>query len=227
MLKPALTIAILLAGIARAQQQQPSQAQTPAKPQVKINVINVCMPAKEDQAVINSALAVVPAKPSFSSDFEISRGHTTLKDEPDARYVRLRRDFVSESPLMTAQYSISSDSDNTIELLVLRMRDPKEFLEISIEDRVSSASATPGAVLSTDTPVSRVRIERLGKNSAGLAHCQEIDQSAYDPTFRRASEIMAQYRAAMGLRTTFRSDIAWLNPTPGAAAHKKQNAKKP
>jgi hypothetical protein len=226
-LKDALTIVLLLVGTAVAQQQQqPSPAQTPAKPQVKINVINVCTPGKEDQDVINAALAVVPAKPSFSSDFEISRGHTTLKDEPDARFVRLRRDFVSESPLMTAQYSISSDSDNTIEVLVLRMRDPKEFHEIAIEDRVSSASATPGAVLSTDTPVSRVRIERLGKNSAGLAHCQEIDQSAYDPIFRRASEIMAQYRAAMGLRTTFRSDIAWLNPTPGAA-HKKQSTKKP
>ncbi|HET9839100.1 MAG TPA: hypothetical protein VFR84_12750, partial [Candidatus Angelobacter sp.] len=96
-----------------------------------------------------------------------------------------------------------------------------------IEDRVSSASATPAAVLSVDTPVSRVRIERLGKNAAGLTRCQEIDQSAYDPVFLRASEIMAQYRAAMGLRTVFRSDIAWLNAPPGAAARKKQSAKKP
>ena len=227
MLRHALTIAILLGGTASAQQQQASPAQTPAKPQVKINVINVCTPGKDDQDVINLALAVVPAKPSFSTDFEISRGHTTLKDQPDARYVRLRRDYVSESPLMTAQYSISSDSDNTVEILVLRVRDPKEFHEIAIEDRVSSASATPVTVLSTDTPVSRVRIERLGKSSAGLARCQEIDQSLYDPIFRRASEIMAQYRAAMGLRTTFRSDVAWLTASPSGTAHKKQTAKKP
>jgi hypothetical protein len=231
-LKHALTIAILLAGTAYAQQQeqqQPSPAAQPGnKPQVKINVINVCAPGKDDQDVINAALAAVPVKPAFSADFEISRGHTTLQDAPDAKFVRLRRDFVAESPLMTAQYSISTDSRNTTELLVLRMRDPKEFHEIAIEDRVSAGAATPMTVLSADTPASRVRIERLGKSSAGLTRCQEIDQGAYEPVFRRASEIMAQYRAALGLRTAFRSDIAWLNAAPGSgAAQKKQSAKKP
>jgi hypothetical protein len=225
-LKHAMRMAILLAGAACAQQAQPSPAQ---KPQVKINVINVCTPGKEDQEILSSALAAVPARLAFSTDFEISRGHTTLKDEPDANFVRLRRDFAAESPLMTAQYSISTDSANTIETLVLRTRDPKEFYEISFEDRVSAGSATAQAVLSVDTPVSRVRIERLGKNAAGLTRCQEIDQSAYEPVFRRASEIMAQYRAAMGLRTVFRSDIAWLNSPRGGGAgtHKRQSAKKP
>ena len=229
MLKHALTIAILL-GCAPcgAQQPEPSPAQTPEKPQVKINLMNVCTPGKEDQEVISKALGVVPAKPAFDADFEISRGHTTLKDAPDSRFVRLRRDFVSESPLMTAQYSMSTDANNTIETLVLRMRDPKEFLEIVMEDRVTAGAAAPTTVLSTDTPPSRVRIERLGKSAAGLTRCQEIDQSAYEATFRRASEIMAEYRAALGLRTTFRSDIAWLNPKSGGSGpQKKQSAKKP
>jgi hypothetical protein len=231
-LKNALIITILLAGAAcSAQQQEPSLSQQSQqsgnKPQVKINVMNVCTPGKEDLEVINGALAAVPAKPAFSADFEIARGHTTMKDAPDSRFVRLRRDFVPESPLMTAQYSISTDSGNTIETLVLRMRDPKEFYEIVMEDRVSTGAATPATVLSTDTPASRVRIERLGKNALGLTRCQEVDQSAYEPVFQRASEIMAQYRAALGLRTAFRSDIAWLNSTPGAgAAHKKQSVKK-
>jgi len=233
-LKHALTIAILLAGAAQAQQQEPTPAQpdqTPqsqGKPQVKINYLNVCTPGKDDQEVINSALAAIPAKPAFTADFEIARGHTTMKDAPDSRFVRLRRDFAAESPLMTAQYSISTDSTNTIELLVLRMRDPKEFHEIAIEDRVSAGAATPAAVLSVDTPASRVRIERLGKSSAGLTRCQETEQSAYEPVFQRASEIMAQYRAALGLRTTFKSDIAWLNAAPGAgAARQKRSVKKP
>jgi hypothetical protein len=235
-LKHALTIVILLAGAAQAQQQEPAAAQPQSspgqqsgnKPQVKINYMNVCTPGKDDQEVINSALAAVPAKPAFTADFEIARGHTTMKDAPDSRFVRLRRDFAAESPLMTAQYSISTDSTNTIELLVLRTRDPKEFHEIAIEDRVSAGAAAPATVLSVDTPASRVRIERLGKSSAGLTRCQETDQSAYEPVFQRASEIMAQYRAALGLRTTFKSDIAWLNAAPGAgAAPKKHSAKKP
>lgn len=213
-------------------QQAPSPVQIAPEqqgnqPQVKINVMNVCTPGKEDQDLINHALAVVPSKPSFSGDFEISRGHTTLRKAPDANFVRLRRDYAPESPLMTAQYSISADSNDTVELLVLRMRDPKEFLEIVLEDRVSATAAAPAAVLSTDTPISRVRIERLGKNAAGLTRCQETDQSAYEPVFRRASEIMAQYRAALGLRTTFRSDIDWLNSRPGSTGpRKKQAAKK-
>ena len=234
MLKHALNIAILLAGMAVAPAQQtPSPTQTPAEqpgkqPQVKINLMNVCTPGKEDQDLINSALGAVPAKPAFSPDFEISRGHTTFKAAPDAKFVRLRRDFVAESPLMTAQYSISTDATNTTELLVFRARDPKEYYEVAIEDRVSAGAATPAAILSVDTPASRVRIERLGKNAVGLSRCQEIDQSLYEPAFRRASEIMAQYRAALGLRTSFRSDIAWLNASPGdATTHKKQSAKKP
>jgi len=238
-LKHTLTIAILLAGAAcAAQDQQPSPAQQPElspaqqqpgnKPQVKINYLNVCTPGKEDQVVINGALAAIPAKPAFSPDFEIARGHTTMKDAPDSKFVRLRRDFSPESPLMTAQYSISTDSTNTIELLVLRMRDPKEFHEIAIEDRVSAGAAAPATVISVDTPVSRVRIERLGKSSAGLSRCQETDQSAYEPVFRHASEIMAHYRAALGLRTAFRADIAWLNSAPTAVTErKKQTARKP
>jgi hypothetical protein len=55
-----------------------------------------------------------------------------------------------------------------------------------------------------------VRIERLGKSSVVLARCEGADQNAYEPLFQRASELMTQYRRALGLRTTFHSDIAWL-----------------
>jgi hypothetical protein len=229
-LKRALSIAILLAGAARAQQQQPTPQPSEPKPQVKVNYLNVCAPGKEEQEIINAALAAVQGKPVFSSDFEVSRGRTTLKDAPDAKFVRLRRDFNADSPLITAQYSMSTDSTNTIEILVVRPRDPKDFLEIMMEARVTAAAATPVAVLAVDTPAMRVRIERLGKSSAALVRCPEADQSAYDPVFRQASEIMARYRAALGLRTEFRSDIAWLNPaakSTGAAHRQKQPSGKP
>jgi hypothetical protein len=219
----AFSIAILLAAAALAAQQQP-QSPTPtpeSKPQVKVNYLNVCTPGAEEQAILNGALAAVQAKPAFSIDFEISRGRTSLKDAPDAKFVRLRRDFAQESPLLTAQYSMSTDSTNTIEILVLRAREPKDFLEVVMEDRVSAGAASPIAVLSVDTPASRVRIERLNKSSAVLSRCQEVDQSAYEPVFRQASEIMAQYRAALGLRTTFRSDISWLNPSGNTGGTKK------
>ncbi|HEX4602456.1 MAG TPA: hypothetical protein VH724_00540 [Candidatus Angelobacter sp.] len=231
MFRYALTILFLLAAACMAQQAQaPAPQQTPvpqpapspqppaSKPQVKVNYLNVCTPGADEQAVINGALKAVEPKPAFSTDFEISRGRTTLKDAPDARYVRLRRDFAPESPLLTAQYSMSTDATNTIEILVLRPRDAKDFLEVVMENRVTANAAAPLAVLQVDTPTSRVRIERLNKSSAVLARCQDVDQSAYDPMFRQASDIMAQYRAALGLRTAFRSDIAWLNPSPSKAA---------
>ena len=224
MFRHGLIILFLLAAACMAQQNQtPAPQQTPVpqqpdgKPQVKVNYLNVCTPGTDELAVISNALTAVQPKPAFSTDFEISRGRTTLKDAPDARYVRLRRDFAPESPLLTAQYSMSTDATNTIEILVLRPRDPKDFLEVVMENRVTAGAAAPLAVLQVDTPTSRVRIERLNKSSAVLARCQEVDQSAYDPMFLQASDIMAQYRAALGLRTAFRSDIAWLSPPAKAA----------
>ena len=226
MFRIALTAVFLLAA-AVAQDQQPPAAQpaTPSpaapaqegKPQVKVNYLNVCTPGTDEETIIKGALAAVQAKPAFSEDFELSRGRTSLKDAPDAKYVRLRRDFAAESPLLTAQYSMSTDATNTVEILVLRPRDPKDFLQVVMEARVSAGAAKPLSLLQVDTPTSRVRIERFNKSSAVLTRCPEVDQSAYEPVFHQASEIMAQYRAALGLRTAFRSDIAWLNPAARAA----------
>jgi hypothetical protein len=55
-----------------------------------------------------------------------------------------------------------------------------------------------------------VRIERLGKGAVALAPCKDVDQSAYEPLFKQAAEIMARYRGALGMRSAFRSDIEWL-----------------
>jgi hypothetical protein len=188
-----------------------AKGQQAPQTQVKPNDRSVCTPSTEERTVISSALAAVSDKPVFAEDFEIARGVVTLRDAPASRFVRLRREFNSQSSLLTVQYSMSTDENATIELLVFRLRDPKEFHEVLMEDRVSAGSASPLSVVARDTPVTRIRIERLGKNSVSLSRCTESDQSSYEEIFKRASEIMAQYRAALGLRTTFRSDIVWLS----------------
>jgi hypothetical protein len=203
-------------------QQEPKQP-SPG-PQVKLNVLNVCTPSAEEQAEIRNALAKVPAKPAFVRDFEVSRGRATMKDSPDAKFVRYRRDLAPESALLAAQYSMSTDDASTVETLVLRMRDPKEFHELSFEDRVSAGAVSPVSLLTVDTPVSRIRLERISKSSIVLARCEGVDQSAYEPLFRQASEIMAHYRKALELGNTLRADIAWIGSTtkPNAANHPAQ-----
>lgn len=128
--------------------------------------------------------------------------------------------------MMTAQYSMSIDEKTMIETLVLRMRDPKEFHELSIEDRVSASAASPLAVVATDTPAARIRIERLGKSSVVLARCEGADQNVYEPLFKQASDLMAHYRAALGLRTAFRADIAWL-ASPAKSGNTTSSHKQP
>jgi hypothetical protein len=215
---------VLFSAAAGWAQQEP--AQPVPKPQVRVNYLNVCAPNQEEQLVIRYALSKVPVKPAFAADFEVSRGRATLKDAPVSKFVRLRRDFPPESPFMTAQYSMSTDPKTTIETFVARARDPKEFHEISIEDRISADAASPVAVVAADTPAERVRVERLGKSSVVLARCQGADQTEYEPLFRQASDIMAQYRQALGLRSAFRSDILWLAPEHKATAHDGQPPKK-
>jgi len=208
-------VLIFSCAIVASAQQEP--AQPGAKPQIKVNYLNVCAPSPEEQAILKAAMVKVQIKPQFARDFEISRGEATLKDAPDSKFVRLRRDFVAESPLMTAQYSISSDSSSTIETMVLRMRDYKEFHEVALEDRASAGAAPPAAMLAVDTPVTRIRVERLGKSSVVLTRCQNADQNAYEPLFRQASELMAQYRKALDLNAMIRSEIAWLSGTGHSA----------
>jgi len=45
-------------------------------------MLNVCTPSAEEQKEIASALARVPKQPLFGSDFEVSRGRSTLTDMP-------------------------------------------------------------------------------------------------------------------------------------------------
>ena len=221
----ALSIGVVPVAPAAAQQSQsPSQ-----QPPVKVNVLNVCAPSADEQKELSAALTKVPGKPAFGSDFEVSRGRSTLDPNTpipgmqplpagavsSADWVRIRREFSEAALFSNVQYSFSVDSKNMVETLVLRVRDPKDLMQVSIEDSASAvASAT--AMLASTTPVSRVRLERFGKASVALARCSgdegtpATDQSAYEPIFHAASSIMERYRDALNARKMVPEELARL-----------------
>jgi len=113
----------------------------------------------------------------------------------------------------------------------LRVRDPKDLMQISIEDS-ASAVASASAMLSTSTPVSRVKLERFGKSSVVLARCSgtegnpATDQTVYEPIFHAASSIMERYREALGARKLVTQELTRLGV--GTAPKKSvESTKKP
>jgi hypothetical protein len=113
---------------------------------------------------------------------------------------------------------------------VLHVRDPKDLIQVSLEDSASSV-ASADAMLSTNTPVSRIRLERFGKSSIALARCAAtengtpIDQSAYEPLFRSASDVLAGYRGLLGARVIVPEELAKVAPGSKPASTPKPTAK--
>jgi hypothetical protein len=228
---------LVVAALASAQQQPP----------VKVNVLNVCKPSPDEQKELTSALSKVPGKPVFSKDYEVSRGHSTLDQSTPipgmaplppgavsaADWVRVRREFPDATLFSNVQYSFSVDATNMVETLVLRVRDPKDLMQISIEDSASTV-ASAAAMLSSSTPVSRVKLERFGKASVALARCSggegtpATDQSAFEPILHDASSIMERYRDALGARKIVTQELARLDggSSTGAPAKTGSGSKK-
>jgi hypothetical protein len=238
--------ALLLSLPVLAQQSPESSAQ----PQVKVNVLNVCTPSTEEQKEIAAALARIPKQPLFGSDFEISHGVSTLTDAPNflqpgqsteisdepsvARYVRIRREFSVQALFSSVQYSFSDDGHNMVETLVMHVRDPKDLIQVSMEDSASAIGSVTNMV-AANTPVSRIRLERFGKSSIALARCNASEngpapnQTVYEPLFRSGSEVLAGYRRLLGVKRTVPAELAQIpgsKPSPEAkpakAASKKQ-----
>jgi hypothetical protein len=222
-------------------------AETPStQPQVKVNMLNVCTPSAEEQKEIAAALARVPKQPLFSLDFEISHGRSTLAEPPNflqpgkgaqmsdepsvASYVRIRREFSVQALFASVQYSFSNDGQNMIETLVLHVRDPKDLIQVSMEDSASAISSAE-AMVAANTPASRIRLERFGKSSIALARCPGSengpppDQSAYEPLFRSASEVLANYRSLLGVRRTVPAELAQIPPASTPTTAKPKSAK--
>jgi hypothetical protein len=84
-------------------------------------------------------------------------------------------------------------------------------------------------MLGTNTPASRVKLERFGKSSIVLARCSAApdqpvpDQSAYEPLFRAASSVLSAYRDALGARRTIPAELVRVSegvaPRSKAVAH--------
>ena len=234
-----LLLALITPRPAAAQDQSASPPQT--QPQVKVNVLNVCTPSAEEQKEIAAALARVPKQPLFSADFEVSRGRSTLTDMPAmlaageaghvagepsvAGYVRIRREFSVQALFSSVQYSFSNDGANMIETLVLHVRDPKDLIMVSIEDSASAVTSTE-AMLTANTPASRVRLERFGKSSVALARCSASenghapDQTAYEPLFRSASDVLTNYRGLLGVKTLVPEELAKITASKPKPASK-------
>jgi hypothetical protein len=213
------------------------------QPQVKVNVLNVCSPSAEDQKELSAALAKVPGKPVFGTDYEVARGHSTLDQTATipgmqplpagaasaANWVRVRREFPASAPFSNVQYSFSVDATNMVETLVLRVREPKDLMQVSIEDSASAVTSA-AAMVTSNTPVSRVKLERFGKASVVLARCSggdgnpAADQSAFEPIFRAASSVMSHYRDLLGARRLVPQELARLGA--GGAAKPAAGSKK-
>jgi hypothetical protein len=225
--------------------QQPSDSQA-AQPQVKVNMLNVCTPSAEEQKEIAAALARVPKQPLFSADFEISHGRSTLSEPPNflqpgsgthvtddpsvADYVRIRHEFSVQALFSTVQYSFSNDGRNMVETLVLHVREPKDLIQVSMEDSASSVTS-PESMVAANTPASRIRLERFGKSSIALARCNGSengpipDQSAYEPLFRSASEVLANYRRLLAAQRIVTAELAQIPGATSKAAAKAKTAK--
>lgn len=223
----------------------------PAAPKVKVNILNVCSPSAEEQQEISSALARIPKHPSFSPDFEVDRGRSVLdpnasplaaagaaigagsgaahisSQQAVAQFVRIRHDFPSGFTFSTVQYSFSRDSEEMVETLVFRLREPKDLLEISIESRASSVT-TATAMLAASTPAGRIKLERFGKSSVVLARCSGTngpapDQSAYQPLFSSASSILTDYRELLDAKKLIPAELARISGG-GRTGHKDDSA---
>ncbi|MGA7167732.1 MAG: hypothetical protein WBX08_01175 [Candidatus Sulfotelmatobacter sp.] len=240
-----VAFAVALFTLPAIAQQSPDTAST--QPQVKVNVLNVCTPSAEEQKEIATALARIPKQPLFGPDFENSHGVSTLTDAPNflqpgqgaqmsgepsvARYVRIRREFAVQALFSSVQYSFSNDGQNMVETLVLHVRDPKDLIQVSMEDSASAISSV-ATMVAASTPASRIRLERFGKSSVALARCSGSengpppDQSAYEPQFSTASEILANYRQLLGVKRTVLAELAQM-PGPGSKAAAKVKTAKP
>ena len=232
--------------------QQPADSAS-QQPQVKVNMLNVCTPSPDEQKEIASALSRIPKQPLFSTDFEVSRGRSTMTDMPAmleagqpghvagepsvASYVRIRREFSVQAMFSSVQYSFSNDGVNMIETLVLHVRDPKDLIQVSLEDS-ASAVTSPQTMLTTNTPVMRVRLERFGKPSVALVRCEGVaggpppDQSKYEPLFHSATAVMGDYRGVLGVKATVPEELAKIktgdtSKAPPAGTSKMRKPVKP
>src|SRR5512140_3627851 len=175
----------------------PAVAQQPGPP-IKVNILNVCSPSAADQKDIAAALERIPRQPRFSADFEVARGRTTLNHK-SSDWVRIRRDMAPGGLFTAAQFVYTREGQTSRETSVFFSGETKGITQIALEDSVTSP-VQPAMLLSSNTPASRISLERANKPHIVLARCPDADQSAMEPLFQAASQVMETYRGASGAR---------------------------
>jgi len=82
-------------------------------------------------------------------------------------------------------------------------------------------------MLATNTPVTRVRLERFGNPSVALVRCLGVeggpvpDQTVYEPLFRGASDVLSDYRGLLRVKSIVPEELAKIS------ADSKQKAAPP
>jgi len=221
---------LLLATFALGQDQPQSTPapQVPGQPQIHVTYLNVCTPSDEEKKQLTDALARIPMKPPLAGDFEVARGRSSMSggelaarlaggNLPPSTWVRMRHEF-STGYFGNATYSMTRDDNGIVETLVLRVRDPKDLMQVALTDSVSGTD--PAGVLAVDTPPTRIKLERFGKSSVGLTRCPGADQTSYQDLFKSAAQIFAAYRDALGARKTVPGEFAHLGSPSGARPKK-------
>lgn len=230
------TILVLIAAVAAPVCLAQENGATEQKPEVKVHMLNACTPSADEQQELLAALGRIPRKPMFSKDFEVDRGRSVLDQSANplasvgqgspveatvADFVRVRHDL-NEGNYSSVQYSFSRDSEQMVETLVFRVRDPKDLLQVSIED--SASAVTPAAtMLAAATPASRIKLERFGKSSVVLARCSAAasgpapDQSKYEPIFTSASSVLLNYRGWFQAKSLVPDELNRIRLSGGAS----------
>lgn len=207
-----------------AQEAPAKPAPGSQQPPVRVTVLNVCSLSDADAKIMGVALGRIPLHPTFSPDFEIARGITTVEGGR-SRWVRARHEFSPGGAFSTAQYTISMDaapsgSGALADTLVLRLRDPKEIVQMSIESAVTTGR--PGEVLGSAAAASRIRLERAGATSIVLARCPEQDQKHREPIFTSASNVLSAYRTSFHAGDDMAAELSRPDMLPRPAAAKRR-----
>lgn len=232
---------LMVAVTAAISQEAPAPPQTkPGQPQIRVNYLNVCSPSDAEKAEIAETLGKLPSKPRFATDYEIARGRSTMDESgliaagegakmsegppTVSRWVRVRKEFPDSVPLSNVQYSFSVNGDKVVETLVFRSREQKDVIQVSLSDNVV-APPIPSQVVTTSSPVDRIRLERFGKTSLVLARCPNGDQTAYEPLFQKATSLLNVYRDLLGVRRIVPQELPRASDKPSQPAAKAAKSK--
>ena len=88
-------------------------------------------------------------------------------------------------------------------------------------------------MLAANTPVLRMRLERFGQPSVALARCQDsamgpaLNQSAFEPLYRSASEVLTDYRGQLGVRKVVSEELVKISAEAKPAVPPRSKMRRP